>query len=139
MWHTRNKSGHREHTCIIQRPFPPAATMKLPGCNGSNNSTHHQVTCVLREFQGAPLSGQPSSSSSSNSTVSPFMPSTSSPRSPIRRTCDGARDRKEHSTTSREEVHIHSGCCPDESGLRSVAGTRRSCLSSAARLGRVTL
>ena len=40
-----------------------------------------------------------------------LMPSTSSPRSPCRWTCDGT---EANTAPHREgEVHIHSGCCPD--------------------------
>ena len=40
------------------------------------------------------------------------LPSTSSPRSPCRWTCDRAWDRG-NTAPHREGVHIHSGCCPD--------------------------
>ena len=43
--------------------------MELPGCNGSNSSTHRGVTRVLQEFQSRPLSGKPSSSSSNSMCV----------------------------------------------------------------------
>ena len=85
---------------------------RLPGCEGSNNSTHHEVvTRVWRDDHEAHLAN--------NSTASPWMPSTSSAL---------PMDRTGGSTApQRGEIHIHSGCCPD-----LLVQVRRSCLSSAA-------
>ena len=111
------------------------ATSHIPGLdNQPSCAVGATVLRGLRDSQSEPLLAMH---------ISTFTPSTSSRTSPCRWTCDWAWDRREHSTTLRQR-HPHSlwvlprggSTTQAESGLRSAAGTRRSCLSLAARHGR---
>ena len=134
-------ASFNDFTISPTSPFPPSSRNENCLLVTEVTTAHTTgVTCVLREFQSAPLSGQPSSSSSS-STGAALHAVHLIAKVACRWTCESAWDRREHSTTSRRGVHIHSGCCltQAESGLRSVAGTRHSCLSLPDCPGRVTL
>ena len=123
--------------CKQRRRVCPGAAIKLPMCNGNINSTHTGATRVLREFHSALLLGL-SSSSFSNLMVSPFMPSTSSPNSSCRWTCDRAWE-KENTTPRRGRSPLHQWVahCKTTSSLPSVAGRRRSCCLSSQKQLRV--
>ena len=102
---------------------------RLPGRNGSNNSTHHGITCVLQTRLSLTSHRRPATRRRRPSCRPPHRRG---------RPADGlvTRNRAPH----REETSTFTlGAAPmAQHNARSVAGTRRSCLSDT-RLARAEL